>query len=268
MQALRKGSTGEEVSKWQQFLRGQDLYEDVADERFGPITEAATKAFQKINGLDDDGVVGQLTYIKAMQLGFVVVQNPTTGRFYPAKPSHIMPIIGNQMQVQKFGEIKYKAAPVEGNPEAITITNSWAEDNIVQTHVPQLSLIQGIMVRGRRYGAGPKNGMVYCHQAFVGPLQKTFIAWKKKGLMVYILTWDGLWVPRFIRGSDCVLSNHAFGTAFDINAWWNRLRSVPALVGQRGCVRDLVAIANDNGIWWLGHSPVSDGMHFGLAEAV
>jgi hypothetical protein len=81
-----------------------------------------------------------------------------------------------------------------------------------------------------------------------------------------ILTFDGSYVARFVRGSTSVLSNHSFGTAFDINVTWNRLGVVPALVGQKGSVRELVGIANDNGFYWGGHFTRLDGMHFEIAK--
>ena len=49
------------------------------------------------------------------------------------------------------------------------------------------------------------------------------------------------------------LSNHAWGTAFDINAKWNPFTHIPALVGSTGSVRELVKIANDFGFYWGGH---------------
>jgi hypothetical protein len=78
-----------------------------------------------------------------------------------------------------------------------------------------------------------------------------------------VLTWDGSFVPRFIRGSRTTLSNHAFGTAFDINCGYNRLGTIPALLGNKGYVRELVELANEHGFYWGGHfaSPRSDGMH-------
>lgn len=49
--------------------------------------------------------------------------------------------------------------------------------------------------------------------------------------------------PRFVRGGRPVLSNHAWGRAFDVNYQWNRLATVPALRNEKGSVRDLVPIA-------------------------
>jgi D-alanyl-D-alanine carboxypeptidase len=73
----------------------------------------------------------------------------------------------------------------------------------------------------------------------------------------------------FIRGRPGELSNHAFGAAFDINFPWNPLGEVPALVGQRGCVRELVPIANRFGFFWGGHFHNRlDGNHFEVAQVM
>ena len=57
---LKSGDKGTEVKKLQQALK--DLGYDVsADGTYGPITVAAVIAFQKLNGLDDDGIAGAKT---------------------------------------------------------------------------------------------------------------------------------------------------------------------------------------------------------------
>jgi hypothetical protein len=82
-----------------------------------------------------------------------------------------------------------------------------------------------------------------------------------------VLTWEGSFAPRFVRGSNVTLSNHAWGTAFDINYAWNTLGAQPALRGQKGSVRELVPIANEFGFYWGGHfKGRADGMHFEVAR--
>ena len=81
-----------------------------------------------------------------------------------------------------------------------------------------------------------------------------------------ILTYAGSFVPRFIRGSLSNLSQHAFGSAFDINARWNAFGATPAALGSKGTVRPLVAIANQLGFYWGGHFARRDGMHFEIAK--
>lgn len=72
----------------------------------------------------------------------------------------------------------------------------------------------------------------------------------KKDLIRLVLTYAGSFDPRFIRGSTTTLSNHAFGSAFDINAEWNPLGHTPAPKGTEGSVRELVPIAHEYGFYW------------------
>lgn len=72
---IKKGSIGNYVKAWQQFLINQDiLYSGQDDGIFGPKTEAATLSFQSENGIMSDGVVGPETITKAIEFGFVEPQ--------------------------------------------------------------------------------------------------------------------------------------------------------------------------------------------------
>lgn len=91
-------------------------------------------------------------------------------------------------------------------------------------------------------------------------------AWEQVGLLAHVLSYAGSFEPRFQRGST-TLSNHAFGTAFDINEPQNKMGTMPALVGKPGGVRELVTIANEHGFFWGGHfKKRPDGMHFEVAR--
>lgn len=57
---LQSGDKGTEVKKLQQALKNLG-YNVSADGTYGPITVAAVTAFQKLNGLDDDGIAGAKT---------------------------------------------------------------------------------------------------------------------------------------------------------------------------------------------------------------
>jgi len=82
-----------------------------------------------------------------------------------------------------------------------------------------------------------------------------------------VISWAGAFYPRFIRGSSSSLSNHSWGTAFDINAPQNWLGQQPAAEGKPGSLLRLVPIANKWGFFWGGHyNSRPDGMHFELAK--
>ena len=76
MANLKIGSTGNSVKEWQKFLntRGYNL---TVDGDFGSNTEAATKSFQKANGLTVDGIVGSQT-LGAMNGGSKETSKATT----------------------------------------------------------------------------------------------------------------------------------------------------------------------------------------------
>jgi len=139
MNVLKKGSKGEQVGDWQMFLRGVGLYYSAIDNDFGDITETSTKSFQRNNGLTADGIVGNKTMKKAIELGYneysdendEFIHSPN----YPAKPN-FLPITGNANREKLFGKFSYKASPNGNNPEQITITDDWDDKNIVRVKLP------------------------------------------------------------------------------------------------------------------------------------
>ena len=155
-----------------------------------------------------------------------------------------------------LGRIEY----VRANGDFVRITNGWDAQHIVDVQVPQLRKVPGVKFDTLKF-----------HRAAAGQLQRLWAAWEAAGLLHLIRTFDGAWVPRTIRLKPTVLSNHAYGTAFDLNARWNGLMRVAAFVGQEGSVRELVPLANAHGFYWGGHwnydgKGASDGMHFEWAR--
>ena len=91
---------------------------------------------------------------------------------------------------------------------------------------------------------------------------KMFQNFEDAGLLDRILTFDGSYAPRMVRGSKTMLSTHAFGSAIDLNYKWNQLNTDGALVGEDGSVRELVMIAYENNWAWGGWFSRCDPMHF------
>lgn len=256
MDVLRKGSRGDEVKAWQQFLLGIGLYAGAVDGKFGPVTEEATRRFQQLHRLHVDGIAGNQTIGAAMALGFQVIDesgdDDESGPNWPPPPTDLKPL-SDAGRKKLFGEFRFRAAPTAGNPEGIEILDGWQSKNIATVTVPELRGVQGASSKGN----------VSFHTKAAPQLVALFAAWKAAGLIDLVRSWAGSWSPRFVRGSRTVLSNHAWGTAFDINAAWNALGARPALVGMTGSVRKLVPIANAHGFFWGGHYPGRlDGMHF------
>jgi hypothetical protein len=254
MRFLRAGCSGGDVTQWQQFLTGQGLLRDPVNGVFDEATVQATKDFQRSHGLKPDGVVGNMTMGQALLDGISVLTDdgaPDTGPGWPARSSDIGPLcLADRKRI--FGQFGYAPAPTAACPEAIRFLDDWPKENIVTVTVPQLAGVSG----------ASKDGRVQCHKLAAPQLVSLFRAWEDAGLIDRVKSWAGSWAPRFIRGSRSVLSNHAWATAFDINAGWNGLGMQPALKGKPGCVRELVGIALDHGWWWGGWFDRKDGMHF------
>lgn len=67
------GERGADVRLVQEILRTLGYYRGVPDGIYGPLTQAAVRAFQRDRGLVPDGIVGPLTY-DALQEAFDTVR--------------------------------------------------------------------------------------------------------------------------------------------------------------------------------------------------
>lgn len=176
----------------------------------------------------------------------------TEPRIYVPSKAHHLRSLTHVERCAKFGTFSFTPSPLPGNPEHVTIDPAWRAANITQAPHP--------LRPGSR---------VALHRLAVEPFAELWQAWRDAGLADRVITFDGAFASRHKRrqsGDASHLSNHAWGTAFDINARTNSLGHEPAQLGQLGCVRELVAIAESRrwawGGWW--HTP--DGMHFELAR--
>lgn len=263
MLTLKEGSSGPEVEAWQNFLVGEGSYWLSVDGQFTWDTIQATKDFQQAAGLPVDGELGPSTFKAAVEAGFpdpTVVPDDTDvlTAAWPKKPDSLKSLSFME-RAKIFGTFAFEAAPVKGNAEAVKITDGWDKKNIVPVEIPQLKGTPGC-----------PNGIVLFHKLGAKQLKSLWAAWEAAGLLPLVKTFDGGWVARYIRGSTKSLSNHSYGTAFDINYKWNMLGHVPALVGKDGSVRKLVEIAVEHGFFWGGWFPPSryDGMHFELYKLI
>jgi len=265
MTVLQKGSKGSSVKKWQLFLIGQNLLNDIADGDFGNKTHNATVEFQRLNNLSPDGKVGNNTLGAAMLLGYDVVKDEDDGKQsqnWPPKPD-FPPLSSTAERHSIFGNFKYKP----GSNGDIIFLDDWVEENIVKVEIPQLVTVRNSITNSADKALISADGRIRFHKLAADQLQTLWNTWEKKGLLDLVINYAGAFVPRFVRGSRTNLSNHAFGTAFDINAAWNGLGCVPALVGKNGSVRELVPYANKLGFYWGGHyNSRKDGMHFEIAK--
>ena len=149
--------------------------------------------------------------------------------------------------------------------------DNWEHENIVRVELPVLYL-NGIIRGSTKKAYVEKNCALEFHKNGADNFKQLWKDWEDAGLIDRIIDCSLPFVPRYIRGTQGrnprPLSNHSWGTAFDINVAWNKLGKVPALLNQKGSVRELVALANKNGFFWGGHfgGGRMDGMHFELGK--
>lgn len=271
-----------EVQRWQYFLLRMGISQaGRIDGDFGLKTETATKFFQVQAGVPTTGKLDARTLDQARQQGYTVVADDyyrtRSARGFPDKPGGLS-TPGNDFRNRTFTAFRFLQRPLNRRPdaEAIVIRGScdgtlpdWTAAWITEIQVPQL-----------RFAVGYP-GTVRCHKIAAPRIRAVFEAWEKADLLHLVRTWEGCFVPRYKRrqappgagghGELCsdevgALSNHAFGSAFDINAGDNPLGAVPAPCGMRGATRELVAAANAGGCYWGGHFSNADGMHFELSR--
>ncbi len=260
MRVLRLGMNGEDVEAWQRFLAEEGFNPGVVDGDFGPRTATATKEFQKRFLLIADGIVGRQTVVKAMEMGFDPLEwsptpPPTNDPYFPAPPAGLN-YLSERKAFELYGQFDWTPAGTSAEPRAIKIKGDWTARNLITIDLPQLA----------RIGRPARNTRITVHRLAAPKLQALWADWERDGLLSLVKTWDGMFNPRRIGGSNTV-SNHAFGVAFDINAGSNPWGGNIPLVGQAGSVRLLVPAANKNGFYWGGHyKGKKDGMHFELSR--
>ena len=130
------------------------------------------------------------------------------------------------------------------------------EMNIVPIAVPQfLSWRNG-------YALG-KPEKIYCNKAMKDPLKKAFACIKERKLTQFLHSYDGCYCYRnkVRRNPKPELSNHAYGTAIDINANTNGYGRTPQMNPR------VVRCFKENGFTWGGDWRVPDGMHFQLKNS-
>ncbi len=110
MVTLRKGRRGPDVERWQRFLTEQKLLDSPIDGVFGERTEAASRAFQKREGLVADGVVGALTFARAQAFGFEAVRRVRDGELTPELKAQAKRIIADHFRDPFGTEIPFESA--------------------------------------------------------------------------------------------------------------------------------------------------------------
>jgi hypothetical protein len=229
-----------------------------------PLVADAIKAFQRdvLKVAKPDGRIlpNDRTWKALVRTAGEVDTNPDG---WPSLPSFRR--LGPEARKAEFTtfEPHYISDPRPRDKEHIKITHpTWERDNIHRTIIPQLAKIRH-----------PKPTKQPFHRKAIHQFQALWQAWEDAGLLHRILTYQGSFSTRFMRGTT-KLSNHAWATAFDINAGppedykkWNGLGRTPAVIWEEGSVFELVPLAHLFGFYWGGHFTGNrvDGMHFEVA---
>lgn len=251
MKVLKPQMHDMEIVQWKQFLQQIGQYNLPLNDQYDASMKRAIQAYQKHKKLTVDGYIGNATWLAAYHDGMVFTEEQR--RSFPlAPPFH--PFVSQKERFDTFGVLEFTADPTPDDPEHIVILNAYEARNIVSVHIPQLQ------------AAFPQQHSMRFHRKGVPQLLGFFEAIERGGFLQQLLSYGGSYNPRLVRGSKTVLSNHAFGSAFDINMAWNPFHQEPALLGAQGSVRELVPLAHSFGFYWGGHFKNPDGMHFELVK--
>lgn len=237
------------------------------DGHIDDATKEAIKAFQtgvmKLKKADGRIRPGGQTWSKLLKEAGAIDTNPTG---YPKRPDNVNQLGANGRDAlfstfiikdEKDANYPgYKDNPGVGPKEKdnIKILGKWESRNIQAVEIPQLKAL----------GLPHKKSF---HKLAIPQLLGLWQAWEDDGLLDRIVSFDGAWNPRYMRKALHIeknLSNHCWGTAFDINAATNHLGTTPAVSWEPGCVFELVPLAVRWGFFWGGWfgGARDDGMHF------
>lgn len=167
--------------------------------------------------------------------------------------AHPIPLTSAE-RMALFGRFDFTPAPEPGNPEHVHINGAWVSLNITTVWVPQL------------------NRHASVHRAVAKQFLALWAAIEAALELPLVITFDGAWAPRYKRGMSGPvenLSNHAWGTAFDVNASYNPLGKPGPLLGEKGCCARLEPLANAHGYAWGGrfHSRL-DTQHWEVFKVI
>lgn len=156
------------------------------------------------------------------------------------------------------GDVKFQVVTSKSQNSNIVLCGSFERDNLQVVTIPFLSAVPGAPLSGRirlHIKAAP---------SFIAAMSELHESehWPE------LLSYDGTFCPRLIRGSYDVLSNHALGLAVDFNAAWNGFGQPPAAPGEKGSMHNIAKIFKAYGWSWGGDWKHADGMHLEFSRSV
>ncbi len=162
----------------------------------------------------------------------------------------------NNERVIKFGHLPFKLHPSKDG--RVIVPMDWKLHNLKDVMIPQLAKLP------------PATRVLHSvtfHYKTAPRVVQLWAEWEKQGFLQDVKTWNGSFVCRMKRGKEGSnleqdLSNHSWGTAFDINAaLWPRGKYCPSASGA-----EMARIAEHFGFAWGEHFSTPDPMHFEQVE--
>lgn len=151
----------------------------------------------------------------------------------------LLTYVTNSQRDAWFGPLRAIPYPQANNAEAVLITNNFEAENIISETFPII-------------------GKIRIHRLAAPSLQRIMAEIERKGWAHKIKSFDGSFVPRFVRNSTTSLSSHAYGTSVDINAKENGQGMEPTQDQK-----DIAPIFEKNGWYWGDKfTTLRDPMHF------
>ena len=266
--SLGVATVGNDVRRLQEYLNRDLTASLLADGAYGGNTKMEVMRFRQRFGLPAAAVFDESCAAISRPRGYHFPDfDPDPAKKALSWPGRRVGLTSPPAELMqtKCGTIVFVHDPIPKNAEHIRITNNFVSENIIEVDIPQLRDCVVIL----DHGVAKSDGRIQFHRNHANRLAKLFADWEAAGLLDRILSFDGSFNARLKRGkkgNDLKnLSNHSWGTAIDLNASWNQRTHIPAQMADRGCIRELVAIGQDNGFYWGGHFTTMDGMHFEVA---
>lgn len=239
---LKIGSTGEDVKKLQEKL-GVDA--GSAAGTFGPKTEAAVKAWQRANGLVDDGIVGSATWGKLFPDAPIVIPNFNLDldlvKLTGAIPSDILTQIPdtaskfNITNVLRLAHFLAQCAHESGNWKAVSENLNYSTDQLLKMWPSSFNT-----TNANEYCHQPEKiaNRAYASRMGNGP-EASGDGWKYRGRGYIELTGKSNYSKFYKLVDDDILSN-------------------PDLVSEKYPLMSAAFFFNDNSLWSICDKGASD----------
>lgn len=138
----------------------------------------------------------------------------------------------------RYGEIVNDVWPDEGK---------WCSVLLIPDEIEWINTMTGMVANH-----------IYCNRDLHAPLIQAFENIIKQGIQDQLVSFDGCYAIRDIRGIPGQLSAHSYAIAIDINAHDNKLNGPSTLSVE------LINCFKDAGLIWGGDFHRIDPMHFSL----